>query len=98
MGIFQEYFLDENIDEEIIFIFFVKKWYMIYVVFIVFAVIVIFIININNTKSKEDANKQYFSESIKSYENFNPTYIKYGLDSEYILQLMSMLRCYYIIG
>ena len=47
---------------------------MIYVVFIVFAVIVIFIININNTKSKEDANKQYFSESIKSYENFNPTY------------------------
>lgn len=48
---------------------------MIYVVFIVFAVIVIFIININNTKSKEDANKQYFSESIKSYENFNPTYI-----------------------
>ena len=53
---------------------------MIYVVFIVFAVIVIFIININNTKSKEDANKQYFSESIKSYENFNPTYIKYGLD------------------
>ena len=46
---------------------------MIYVVFIVFAVIVIFIININNTKSKEDANKQYFSESIKSYENFNPT-------------------------
>lgn len=48
---------------------------MIYVVFIVFAVIVIFIININNTKSKEDANKQYFSESIKSYENFNPTII-----------------------
>ena len=44
---------------------------MIYVVFIVFAVIVIFIININNTKSKEDANKQYFSESIKSYENFS---------------------------
>ena len=44
---------------------------MIYVVFIVFAVIVIFIININNTKSKEDANKQYFSESIKSYAEFN---------------------------
>ena len=60
---------------------------MIYVVFIVFAVIVIFIININNTKSKEDANKQYFSESIKSYENFNPTYIKYGLDSEYIFAI-----------
>ena len=47
---------------------------MIYVVFIVFAVIVIFIININNTKSKEDANKQYFSESIKSYENLSSTY------------------------
>lgn len=46
-----------------------------------------FIININNTKSKEDANKQYFSESIKSYENFNPTYIKYGLDSEYIFAI-----------